>query len=226
MGASAIAGLLAGAYLIGSIPFALLIGFAWKRVDIRKYGSGNIGATNVLRVLGWPAALLCFVLDAAKGLGPVWYAQSLPDVDPLLVVGVALAAILGHNFSVFLGFRGGKGVATSLGVLIAIAPHIAGLVFFLWVLVVVVTRYISVASILAGVSVPVLMLLSSRLQDTYWGRPVPQEYLYLGLLGAGFILIKHRPNLVRLMNGTEPRVGQRIPVERSGEAAESRGGRG
>lgn len=224
MGASAIAGLLAAAYLIGSIPFALLIGFAWKRVDIRRYGSGNIGATNVLRVLGWPAALLCFVLDAAKGLWPVWYAQSLPDADPLVVVGAALAAIAGHNFPVFLGFRGGKGVATGLGVLIGIAPHIAGLVFFLWVLVVVVTRYISVASVIAGASVPLLMLLSSRLQDTYWGRPVPQEYLYLGIVGAGFIVIKHRSNFVRLMNGTEPRVGQRVAVERPGEAGQGRGG--
>ena len=224
MGASAIAGLLAAAYLIGSIPFALLIGFAWKRVDIRRYGSGNIGATNVLRVLGWPAALLCFVLDAAKGLWPVWYAQSLPDADPLVVVGAALAAIAGHNFPVFLGFRGGKGVATGLGVLIGIAPHIAGLVFFLWVLVVVVTRYISVASVIAGASVPLLMLLSSRLQDTYWGRPVPQEYLCLGIVGAGFIVIKHRSNFVRLMNGTEPRVGQRVAVERPGEAGQRRGG--
>ncbi len=223
MAASTVGLVLAGAYLIGSIPFALLIGFAWKRVDIRKYGSGNIGATNVLRVLGWPAALLCFLLDAAKGLGPVWFAQSLPDVDPLLVVGVALASILGHNFSIFLGFRGGKGVATSLGVLIAIAPHIAGLVFFLWVLVVVVTRYISVASIVGGISVPLLMLLSSRLQDTYWGRPVPQEYLYLGLLGAGFILVKHRPNLVRLMSGTEPRVGQRVRLERPENGVRARG---
>jgi len=224
VGASAIAGLLAAAYLIGSIPFALLIGFAWKRVDIRRYGSGNIGATNVLRVLGWPAALLCFVLDAAKGLWPVWYAQSLPDADPLVVVGAALAAIAGHNFPVFLGFRGGKGVATGLGVLIGIAPHIAGLVFFLWVLVVVVTRYISVASVIAGASVPLLMLLSSRLQDTYWGRPVPQEYLYLGIVGAVFIVIKHRSNFVRLMNGTEPRVGQRVAVERPGEAGQGRGG--
>jgi glycerol-3-phosphate acyltransferase PlsY len=140
------------------------------------------------------------------------------------VVGAALAAIAGHNFPVFLGFRGGKGVATGLGVLIGIAPHIAGLVFFLWVLVVVVTRYISVASVIAGASVPLLMLLSSRLQDTYWGRPVPQEYLYLGIVGAGFIVIKHRSNFVRLMNGTEPRVGQRVAVERPGEAGQRRGG--
>jgi glycerol-3-phosphate acyltransferase PlsY len=92
------------------------------------------------------------------------------------------------------------------------------------VLVVVVTRYISVASVIAGASVPLLMLLSSRLQDTYWGRPVPQEYLYLGIVGAGFIVIKHRSNFVRLMNGTEPRVGQRVAVERPGEAGQGRGG--
>ena len=205
--------ILAGAYLLGSIPFGLIVGLVWRRVDIRKYGSGNIGASNVLRILGWPAAALVSVLDVSKGFVPVWVAQAYTDVNPTVVVLAALAAILGHNYSVFLKFRGGKGVATSLGVIIGLVPHIAVLVFVIWVLMIVLTRYISVASMVAGVSVPIMMYLSSQAQNRFVGRPLPPEYLYLGLLGAGFIVLKHRGNLVRLANGTEPRIGQRVALE-------------
>ncbi len=221
MPAKTIALVIGGAYLLGSVPFALLIGYAWKRVDIRNYGSGNIGASNVLRVLGWPAALLCLILDMAKGFVPVWVAAGFQDVDPLVVVGAGLAAIIGHNASVFLRFRGGKGVATSLGVVIGVSPQIAVLAFVIWLLVVTVTRFISVASICAGISVPIMMLLSSKAQSAHWGRAMPVEYIYLGLLGAGFILLKHRPNIVRLANGTEPRIGERVRV---GVVTDSPGG--
>lgn len=214
--------IIGGAYLIGSVPFGLIVGYLFKRVDIRAYGSGNIGATNVLRLLGWPAALLVFLLDAAKGLVPVWLAITYAAGTPLLHVAAALAAILGHNYSVFLKFRGGKGVATSLGVLIALVPEVAALVFFIWVLMVVLTRYISVASMVAGASVPVLMLLSSRAHTLHTSRPIPDEYIYLALFGAGFILLKHRTNLNRLSHGTEPRIGQRVRLERvTGKEMES-----
>lgn len=219
--------ILACSYLLGSVPFGLLAGFAFKRIDIRQYGSGNIGASNVLRLLGWPAALLVFLLDTAKGFVPVWVAQGY-DLDPLIVAGTALASILGHNCSLFLGFRGGKGAATSLGVVIGIAPHIAAIAFFVWVLVVSITRYISVGSILAGISVPLLMWASSCAQAGYLNKPYPPEYLYLALFGAGFILLKHRSNLVRLVNGVEGRIGQRIDIGpgRGGGPAEPEGGEG
>ncbi len=206
---------LIGSYLLGSVPFGLIAGYAFKRIDIRQYGSGNIGATNVLRLLGWPAAILVFLLDTAKGFVPVWIAQAC-ELDPLVVAGAAIASILGHNCSVFLGFKGGKGAATSLGAVIGIAPHIAAVTFFIWVLVVTVTRYISVGSMVAGVCVPVLMWLSSRLQDSYLSRPYPAEYIYLALFGAGFILLKHKSNLMRLASGVEPRIGQRIDVGKGG----------
>lgn len=204
---------LLGSYLLGAVPFGLLVGFAWKRVDIRSYGSGNIGASNVLRLLGWPAALLVLLLDCSKGFIPVWMALAATDANPALVVLSGLLAIVGHNFSVFLGFRGGKGVATSLGVLIGISPQIATIAFFIWLLVVVTTRYISVASITAAVSVPVMMYVSSHQQVEYLNRPTPEEYLYFGLFGAGFVLLKHRSNLIRLANGSEPRIGQRVKLE-------------
>lgn len=212
MNVSSLVALIAGSYLFGSVPFGLLIGLGFKGIDVRSYGSGNIGFSNVLRLLGWPAGLLCLVLDLAKGLVPVWIAISL-EADPLVVVGAGLAAIMGHNYSIFLKFRGGKGVATSLGVLIGLVPQLAVIIAFIWVLVVSLTRYISVASIVAGIMVPVLMLLSSRANDSYIGRPIPQEYLYLGVVGAGFVVLKHRSNLIRLMNGTEPRMGQRVRVD-------------
>ncbi|MCC6484700.1 MAG: glycerol-3-phosphate 1-O-acyltransferase PlsY [Armatimonadetes bacterium] len=205
-----IAEILLGAYLFASIPFGLLVGFLWKRVDIRQFGSGNIGASNVLRLLGWPAALVVLMLDTAKGFAPVWFAIALTDNNPLMAVGAGLAAILGHNFSLFLKFKGGKGVATSLGVLIGLSPEIAVIALFIWILVVSVTRFISVASIATGISVPILMWLSARAHTIHLSRPMAPEYIYLGLLGAGFILLKHRSNLVRLVNGTEPRIGQKI----------------
>ncbi len=214
MAAKTVVIILGGAYLLGAVPFGLIVGFLWKRVDIRNFGSGNIGASNVLRLVGWPAALLVFLLDAAKGFVPVWAAIAAANNSPEVVVGAGLAAILGHNYSIFLKFKGGKGVATSLGVVIGIVPEIAVLAFFLWLLVVTLTRYISIASILAAVSVPALMWLSSHAHTVHTQRPIPPEYLYLGLFGAGFILLKHRSNLVRLMNGTELKIGQKVQMDR------------
>ncbi len=215
MSARLIAEILLGSFFFASIPFGLIVGYLWKRVDIRQYGSGNIGASNVLRLLGWPAALVVLVLDAAKGFAPVWFAIALSDNNALVAVGAGLAAIMGHNFSPLLKFKGGKGVATSLGVLIGLTPEIAVISIFIWILVVSLTRFISVASIVTGVSVPILMWLSARAHIIHLSRPMATEYIYLGLLGAGFILLKHRANLVRLMNGTEPRIGQRIHSDNS-----------
>jgi len=131
-----------------------------------------------------------------------------PNVLEYLVLTAALMSIVGHNFSVFLGFKGGKGVATSLGVIIALAPAAAAVGFGLWVIVVAVFRYISVASIAASVSVPIFMHYSVEL----FGRPVPGTYQVCAVVAALFILVKHRSNLKRLRDGTEPRIGEKIRI--------------
>ncbi len=212
MSASRVAEILLGAYLFGGIPFGLMVGFLWKGIDIRKYGSGNIGATNVLRLLGRPAALVVFLLDTGKGFGPVWYAIRWENATPLMAVGAGTAAILGHTFSPYLRFRGGKGVATGLGVFIALAPEVAVIAFFIWVLIASVTRFVSVASMVAGISVPILMVLSNRAQASRMARPIHEEYIVMGIAAAVFIVIKHRANITRLRNHTEPRIGERVDV--------------
>jgi glycerol-3-phosphate acyltransferase PlsY len=146
---------LAAAYLLGAVPFGLLMG-KLKGIDIRQHGSGNIGATNVLRVLGKPLGITTFVLDAIKGFVPAfffhtWFGATMDR--EILSVLCGAAAILGHNFPVFLGFKGGKGIATSAGVLIGIAPLAALAGVITWAVVFFASRYVSLASIVAAVAV-------------------------------------------------------------------------
>jgi len=198
-----IVGLLALSYLIGSVPVGLIVGKLTRGVDIRKFGSGNIGFTNAWRTLGWGPGIVVFVLDVAKGVGPVLLSKQL-GMGPLAVIGSGLLAILGHNFSVFLKFSGGKGVSTSLGVIIGIAPAIAATALGFWLVLLAITRYVSVSSIVAAASVPTLMWLSPRI----YGFPVALEYRVLALVAAALILVRHSSNLKRLCAGTEPKVGQ------------------
>ncbi len=190
---------LAAAYLLGAVPFGLLIG-RLKGIDIRQHGSGNIGATNVLRVLGKPLGITTFVLDALKGfvpsfLFPAWFGAAMePGVISVLC---GAAAILGHNFPVFLGFKGGKGIATSAGVLIGIAPQAALAGVLAWVVVFFASRYVSLASILAAVAV---------IASGWWfyrdGHLIlPVVLTVLGLLA----ILRHKANIQRLLNGTENR---------------------
>ena len=188
---------LALGYLVGSIPFAVLIARA-KGEDIFRLGSGNPGATNVLRNLGKPAGYLCFALDALKGFAAAgWPALAFAGERSItLAVAGLVGAILGHSFSAFIGFRGGKGVATTIGGLIAV-NWIAVLVgcgvwaaaFFAW-------RYVSLASILLALSLP---LTSLALPD----RPDSERLLMVAL--AALILVRHRSNISRLLKGTENR---------------------
>ena len=205
---SKVAAIIAVSYMIGAIPFGLIIGYICKGIDIREHGSGNIGASNVLRLVGWPAALVAFLLDTGKGLVPVVGTGHLTQGYPAIIVCAGLAAIVGHNFSVFLRFKGGKGVATSLGVLVGIAPEYAAVGFLLWIVLVAITRYISLSSIIAGTSAPLLMLIATLDVLPKPFHHYPREFVGLGLAGGLFIVLKHRSNIVRLRNGTEPKFGK------------------
>jgi glycerol-3-phosphate acyltransferase PlsY len=186
-----------GAYLVGSIPFGLLIARS-RGIDIRQHGSGNIGATNVLRVLGKPLGITTFVLDALKGYGPaVIGMQLVPETPEAAGLTAGVATILGHSFPVYLGFKGGKGVATSAGVLLGIAPLAAGIGLALWAMVFAVSRYVSLASIVAAAAIPAVS----------WGLYAPERIatpVALTLLGL-LIILRHRSNLRRLIDGSESR---------------------
>lgn len=187
-------GLAAGAYLLGSVPFALLIG-RMHGVDIRQHGSGNVGATNVVRVLGRGPGILCFVLDFLKGVAPV-AAGFMLGVPLWGVLLAAAATILGHSRSIFLKFKGGKSVATGAGTIVAMAP-LAGLgALALWGLVFSVSRIVSLASIVAALSLPILTFLTRQ----------PLEIVGFSALAATYVVVRHRDNLRRLREGTEPRM--------------------
>jgi acyl phosphate:glycerol-3-phosphate acyltransferase len=181
------------AYLLGSVPTGYWLG-RMKGVDIRQFGSGNIGMTNVLRVLGKPYAILTFIVDVGKGTLAVTLLPWLFHTpDPWMKVIAGLAAVCGHNWSVFLKFKGGKGVNTSAGVFLGLAWLPTLLVLVIFGIVLAIFRYVSLGSIIAAVCFPVLMILFH------------QHILYfiLSILLALFIIIRHRSNIKRLLAGTE-----------------------
>ncbi|MFQ5960905.1 MAG: glycerol-3-phosphate 1-O-acyltransferase PlsY [Candidatus Methylomirabilales bacterium] len=192
-------GLVVIAYLIGSIPFGLLISRAAGRVDIRQYGSGNIGTANVLRIVGKKAAALTLLGDLLKGFLPTLAALLLGGTE-LLVAGVGMATVLGHNWSIYLRFVGGKGVATTFGALLAMTPLPALLGFLVWFGVLLVFRYPSLAAMVASVCIPPVIFFSTG----------PGLYFMFSLVAALLIFIRHRDNIKRLWAGTEHRVGQRV----------------
>lgn len=191
-----------GAYLLGSIPFGLLIGFKAKGIDVRQYGSKNIGATNVFRVVGKKWGILVFVLDAIKGYVacklPVWFLRTDLSVSFLLLLGIT--AILAHTFPVWLKFKGGKGVATSLGVFLAVAWIPTLLTFLLWILVFVIFHIISVASLAAAFIFPWMIA------GFYWGTAEIKWLLPISLVLALFIFYTHKANIQRLVQGTEKKL--------------------
>jgi glycerol-3-phosphate acyltransferase PlsY len=199
------AALLAGAYLLGSISFSLLIVRLLSRVDLRTVGSGNAGATNVLRASGrWPA-LLALVLDVAKGVLPVRVAQSAGAAAEI-AAGAGLAAVLGHVFPAWFGFRGGKGVATGFGVFVALFPLAAALALALFVAVVGVSRIVSLGSIVAALALPALALGAAR---AGWAPPVDPGVVAIAAAVVAVVVVRHRSNLARLLAGTERRLGSR-----------------
>ena len=186
-----------GAFLLGAVPFGFLAG-KMKGIDLRKVGSGNIGATNTLRVLGVPAGVTVLLLDVLKGYLPVLLAHRL-RLDPWWVTGTGLAAILGHTFSPFLGFKGGKGVATSLGVLIGFSYTVAGATALIFLAAVAVTRYVSLGSILGALTQAAC----------FWLLPHPLPFRLFGLVVGLFVVVKHKDNIKRLLAGTESRFGEK-----------------
>ncbi len=198
--------LLAGiAYLIGAIPFGYLVARA-RGVDVLRQGSGNIGATNVARVVGPRWGVLVFLLDAAKGALPVLLAGQLaqpPELPPdTLRVTAGIAAFLGHLFPLYLGFRGGKGVATGAGVVLVLLPGPAVAALLVWATVLACTRYVSLASLLAALALCGLRLLFAA-EPWSWGQCVVTLFC---LLGASLIVVRHASNVRRLLLGTEHRV--------------------
>ena len=190
-----LAGVVLASYLLGSLPFGLWIGQWLYGIDLRQHGSKNTGATNAYRVLGrWPA-LLVFLFDTAKGMAGV-YLSTMVVGGPLAEVLAGIAAISGHNWSVLLGFKGGRGVATGLGVIALLAPKVTVIVFAVWALVVWLTRYVSLASIIAAALVPPLMW--------YFGAGI--EILLFGVAAATFVIVRHRPNIERLLRGEELKI--------------------
>ncbi len=231
------------AFLLGSIPFGLLIAKS-RGIDIRQQGSGNIGATNVLRVMGKKYGIACLLLDMLKGLIPTllalnWirfegqptgmvipcllpFAQVLPSdqqsLAQLLQVATGLCAILGHNYSPWVGFKGGKGIATSAGVVIALMPAAIVILLLVWVLLFALTRYVSVASMGAVGVLPLLTHMGARFHHLHndpnlptlwqagtWNKPLLAFSVVVALLG----IWKHRSNINRLRHGTENRFERR-----------------
>ncbi|MFQ6045886.1 MAG: glycerol-3-phosphate 1-O-acyltransferase PlsY [Gemmatimonadales bacterium] len=190
--------IVAGSYLLGAIPSSYLAG-RLGGVDLRERGSKNLGATNVYRVLGWAYAAPVAIFDVAKGFLPVLYATSRTDSEPWLPVASGVAAVMGHVFSIYLRFRGGKGVATASGAVLALAPAALAVSAGLWLLLVLATRYVSVGSILGAISFPIAVLLLEP-GDSYTAAA--------GIVLAGFIVFTHRANIRRLVAGTENRVGR------------------
>jgi len=193
--------LLLGAYLLGSVPFSYLVARGFGVADVRRVGSGNVGATNVMRSAGVPAGALAFLLDAAKGAGAAELARLFIPGSSWLPAVSGAVAVLGHVFPVWLRFRGGKGVATGAGVFLPLAPIATLLAVAVFAAVVAVSRLVSLASILAAMALPLAL---------YWldARPVVTG---TGLAVAALVILKHSSNIGRLIDGTESRMGGRRP---------------
>lgn len=192
---------LALAYVAGSFPSGLVIGKSLYHKDIRQYGRHNTGATNAYRVLGKTGGLCVLALDACKGalgvyLGELAGLSWLPQQLELCMIAGGLLAILGHSCSVFMKFKGGKGVATGLGVLLYLAPRETLIVFVVWCIVVGLTRYVSLGSIIAAALVPFVMYAFHE----------PFEIVAFGALAALFVIVRHRTNIIRLVHGNELKV--------------------
>ena len=183
------------AYLVGSIPSGLILGKLFWHTDLRKYGSHNIGATNAWRTLGKVPGIIVFLADSLKGQAGVLLGLSFVGTPLAAVIG-GLLAIVGHSFSLFLRLHGGKGVATSLGVLTMLMGNVTLIVFVLWFAIVYMTRYVSLGSVVAGVLTPILAALFAY----------PMEYIVFTVIAALLVIVRHRENIKRLMNGTENKI--------------------
>lgn len=188
---------LALSYLLGATPTSYWVGKAFHRIDLREHGSGNLGATNALRVLGWKSALPVVLIDTVKGFVPVWLFADLAGADFGWTLAYGAAAIFGHMFSLWVGFKGGKGMATSAGVFLAMAPTAVLINFGLWLALTFGTGYVSLASIVAAIALPPLIALTPHQGG--------DTLLWFATPLAVFVVWKHRANIGRLRRGEENR---------------------
>lgn len=184
------------AYVLGSIPSALLVVRRATGKDVREEGSGNVGATNAARAAGWRVGVVVTVMDVAKGAIPMWSIESM-DAGPAWIAATLLAAVIGHCFPVWLGFRGGKGVATGLGAFVVLDPRAAVLAIVLWVVILAASRWVSVASMTASACFPLLLVVV--------GDPGP-TILGAVIAAAVLIVVRHFSNIRLLLAGEEPRI--------------------
>lgn len=182
-------------YVLGSIPNGLILGKLFWKTDLREHGSHNIGATNAWRTLGKTAGISIFLLDFLKGAVAACLGAIITD-SHLVTVICGILAVVGHSCSIFLKFKGGKSVATGLGVLSVMMPQVTALVFLVWFLIVLTTGYVSLGSIVGAALVPI----SAWLLDCY------VEYQIFGLVVGIFVIYRHKSNIERLMNGTESKI--------------------
>lgn len=197
-------------YLLGSLPFGYLAG-RLRGIDVRQHGSGNIGATNVLRVLGKPWGFGVFFLDALKGFLAVRLSMLLLARQPsaagypeFFAILAAAACVFGHSFPVWLKFKGGKGVATSVGSIFGVMPIAAVTIFLVWLLVFFATRYVSLASIIGAIALPISVAVLMELKLIH-----SAVLLYFSTVMTALVVWRHRSNFIRLLNGTEPRFSKK-----------------
>jgi glycerol-3-phosphate acyltransferase PlsY len=192
---------LLASYLLGAVPTSHLVSRTFARIDLREHGSGNLGATNLYRVLGWRYAVPVGLFDIAKGVIPVLVFAPLVWSSELFQLACGIAAIIGHVFSIFVNFKGGKGVATAAGVMLGMAPLALALAAAVWALVLLFTGYVSLSSIAAAAVLPVAVyLLEPPRSPVLW---------WLVVLVAVGVIVLHRRNIERLLKGTENRFGRR-----------------
>jgi len=192
---------LLASYLMGAIPPSYPLSRLFAGIDLRQHGSGNLGATNLYRVLGWKYAIPAAAIDIAKGTVPVLLFAPQASGSQLFALACGVAAILGHVFSVFVGFKGGKGVATAAGVMLGLAPLAVGVSAVIWAVLVRLTGYVSVGSIAAAAVLPLAVYL---LQDS--SSPA---LVWIAAAIAAAVILLHRKNIQRLLKGTENRFGRR-----------------
>lgn len=186
---------LIAAYLCGAIPFAYVISKHFRNIDIRKTGSGNPGATNVFRSVSKPLGILTFILDALKGFIPVYFAPYV-NSSIYFILAVAFVTVIGHVYTVFLKFKGGKGVATGCGVFIAFAPFVTLLCFLIFAVVLVVSKYVALSSIFAACSLPIILKIFKY----------PDTIVFFAAVIALIVIIRHFSNIKRILNGTENKI--------------------